>query len=74
MSTSRSSSPAPPEKKTPPPAKLLRPDANQAQIDIWARQRAADLKYKELMRRASEAQIPVLNANRFFILIGHTSR
>jgi multidrug resistance efflux pump len=57
--------------RRPPP---LRPDASDAQTRIYMRQRAARLKYEELFARASEAQIPVLNANRFFILIGHTDR
>ena len=58
----------------PPMPSPLRPDANAAQERIYLRQRVARLKYEELFQRASDAQIPVLNANRFFILIGHTNR
>jgi hypothetical protein len=59
------------EPPLPPP---LPPGANDTQIAEWLRIRQAHEKYNELFRRASEAQIPVLNANRFFILIGHTGR
>ena len=55
----------------PPPAP---PDAPAAQLEVWVRQREAVKKYEDLFEDASEAQIPVLNANRFFILIGHTNR
>ena len=43
-------------------------------MEVWARQKAIREKYDELFRQASEAQIPVLNANRFFILIGQAER
>ncbi len=59
------------EPPRPPP---LPPDATQVQIDDWVRKRQAYEKYHELFRQASEAQIPVLNTNRFFILIGYTNR
>jgi len=54
----------------PPQPSPLPPDATPIQIEIWAKQRAEREKYMRLFRQASEAQIPVLNANRFFILIG----
>jgi hypothetical protein len=30
------------------------------------------MNYERLLKQASDAQIPVLNQNRFLILIGHT--
>ncbi len=48
--------------------------ASSILINDWARKRKAHEKYGELFRQAREAQIPVLNANRFFILIGYTDR
>ncbi len=59
------------EPPVPPP---LPNNATQIQIDFWVRQRRAHEKYQELFRQAQEAQIPVLNANRFFILTGYTQR
>ena len=59
------------EPPRPPP---LRTEATQFQIDDWVRKRRAHEEYHELFHQASEAQIPVLNANRFFILIGYTER
>ncbi len=59
------------EPPLPPP---LPADATQFQIDDWVRKRRAHEKYQELFRQAREAQIPVLNANRFFILIGYADR
>jgi hypothetical protein len=58
----------------PPLPPDLRPNANEFQIDDWVRKRRAYERYHELFHQASEAQIPVLNANRFFILIGYTER
>jgi hypothetical protein len=58
----------------PPLPPELRPNATEFQIDDWVRKRRAHERYHELFRQASEAQIPVLNANRFFILIGYTER
>jgi hypothetical protein len=58
----------------PPLPPELRPNATEFQIDDWVRKRRAYERYHELFRQASEAQIPVLNANRFFILIGYTER
>ena len=58
----------------PPMPPRLRLDAKAPQIEIWSRKRQAAMKYDELFRQGREAQIPVLNANRFFILIGHTER
>lgn len=50
------------------------PDAVEEQINIWLRQREIYETYERLMNQASDAQIPVLNENRFLILIGHTNR
>jgi hypothetical protein len=58
----------------PPLPPDLRPDATKFQIDDWVRKRRAYERYHELFDQASEAQIPVLNANRFFILTGYTER
>jgi hypothetical protein len=58
----------------PPLPPDLRPNATEFQIDDWVRKRRAYERYHELFHQASEAQIPVLNANRFFILIGYTER
>ena len=49
-------------------------NASVHQINDWARKRTAHEKYGELFRQAREAQIRVLNSNRFFILIGYTDR
>jgi hypothetical protein len=58
----------------PPPPSDLRPGATEAQTRVWVSQRAARQQYEQLEQRASDAQIPVLNANRFFILIGRSDR
>ncbi|MHC4710953.1 MAG: MreC domain-containing protein, partial [Planctomycetota bacterium] len=58
----------------PPLPADLRPNATEFQIDDWVRKRRAYERYHELFHQASEAQIPVLNANRFFVLIGYTER
>ncbi|MHC5008720.1 MAG: hypothetical protein ACYTGF_15320 [Planctomycetota bacterium] len=58
----------------PPLPPDLRPNATEFQIDDWVRKRRAYERYHELFHQASEAQNPVLNANRFFILIGYTER
>lgn len=52
----------------------LREDASQREMQDWLRRRAELERYEQLFRQAREAQIPVLNANRFFVLIGHTQR
>ncbi len=57
----------------PPSPPALAPDASERQIEIWVEKRNAYEKYLELMNQAIDAQIPVLNANRFFILTGHTN-
>ena len=48
----------------------LPPDASRNQIQIWAERKQARDTYDRLMQQASDAKIPVLNQNRFFILIG----
>ncbi|HWB19401.1 MAG TPA: hypothetical protein VG711_03805 [Phycisphaerales bacterium] len=55
----------------PPP---LPTDATEVQINDQMRKRRAVDVYESLMKQATDAQIPVLNANRFFILIGHTGQ
>ena len=58
----------------PPIPGPLGTNVTEQQIEIWVDKRNAYEKYQELMKQAMDAQIPVLNANRFFILIGHTIR
>jgi hypothetical protein len=58
----------------PPLPNPLPPDPTDQQIQEWVRRREIHQRYHNLFRQASEAQIPVLNANRFFILIGYTER
>jgi hypothetical protein len=60
---------AEPPRPVPPPD-----DASAVVIADFIKKNEANAKYNELFRQAREAQIPVLNANRFFILIGHTDR
>ena len=59
------------EPPMPPP---IRPDATTSQIEIWSRKKNARSEYKELQSQAREAQIPILNANRFYILTGYGGR
>jgi len=55
----------------PMPAPLpTSPPPTRQQIEAWSAQRLANLRYNELFTQARQAQIPVLNANRFFILTG----
>ena len=58
------------------PIRPLLPNANasQAQLDTYLKQRGAFDRYDELFEQATAASIPVLNANRFFLLIGQTDR
>lgn len=58
----------PPKSIEPPP------DAPDHIFDDWLRMNTAHEKYNELKRQAMDAQIPLLNSNRFLILIGHTQR
>lgn len=58
-----------PPKPAPIPA-----DAGPVLLQDWLARNEANALYNRLFRQATEAQIPVLNANRFFILIGHTDR
>lgn len=58
----------------PPVPGILPPNANEEQISRWVEKRRAHETYRRLFRQAQDAQIPVLNANRFFILIGSTNR
>jgi hypothetical protein len=59
------------EPPLPPP---LRHDATAHEVEVWARKKQAHETYNQLKRQATDAQMPVLNANRFFILTGYTVR
>ena len=59
------------EPPKPPP---LPSDASPVLINDWVKRNEANERYNLVFRQAREAQIPVLNANRFFILIGYTER
>lgn len=54
----------------PPP---LRANPTPEEVRIWADQKAAGDRYNRLLQDAMKASIPVLNQNRFLILIGHTA-
>jgi hypothetical protein len=54
----------------PPELPPLAPGATEAQFRDYVRQREARDRYMELFDQAREAQIPVLNHNRFLILTG----
>jgi hypothetical protein len=58
----------PPDPPAPPQ------DAPQALINDWIKRKEAHDLYKRLFESAQDAQIPVLNANRFFILTGFVDR
>mgnify|MGYP006292894265 CR=1 FL=1 len=58
-----------PPMPSPPP-----PDAPSQVVRDYARKREIVENYNRLFRQAREAQIPVLNANRFKILTGYTER
>ncbi len=60
--------------ETPPSPIPPPPDAPDHVVDDWLRKRLAHDKYLELLNQAQDAQIPVLSANRFLILIGHVQR
>lgn len=50
------------------------PDAQDHVINIYLQKLDAYENYNILMSQAQNAQIPILNSNRFLILIGHTQR
>jgi hypothetical protein len=60
---------ATPPNPPPPPQ-----DAPQALINDWIKRKEAYDLYNRLFKSAQDAQIPVLNANRFFILTGFVDR
>jgi len=60
---------AQPPNPPPPPQ-----DAPQALINDWIKRKEAYELYNRLFQSAQDAQIPVLNANRFFILTGFVER
>ncbi|MHC5003673.1 MAG: hypothetical protein ACYTJ0_11160, partial [Planctomycetota bacterium] len=59
------------EPPLPPP---LRADPSPHETKVWIDKRTAHETYNALKRQAMDAQIPVLNANRFFVLTGYTAR
>jgi regulator of replication initiation timing len=59
------------EPPLPPPLGM---NATQRQLEDWLQKKEANRQYNELRDQAANAQIPVLNANRLFILIGRTDR
>lgn len=58
----------------PPLPPDLPQNATEIQLRDWTNKHLAREQYDTLFQQASDAQIPILNANRFFILIGHTDR
>lgn len=56
----------------PPTPPLLRDNAPIHEVEIWLRKKGAFETYDDLRKKAADAQIPWLNANRFFILTGYT--
>lgn len=54
------------------PAELIRTNATEAEINAIMQKREAYDRYDELFKQAINAQIPVLNWNRFRILTGET--
>lgn len=54
----------------PPRPSPLPPDANDQQLADYIKRVQAFDTYQRLFRQATEAQIPVLNSNRFLVLIG----
>ena len=58
----------------PPTPSPLRDNAPVHEVEIWLRKKEAFETYRDLREKAAAAQIPWLNANRFFILTGYTVR
>jgi len=58
----------------PPMPPDLPPTATSQQIEDWVRKRRAHEDYRQLFEQARDAQIPVLNANRFLVLTGFSKR
>jgi uncharacterized protein YlxW (UPF0749 family) len=58
--------------EAPPAPPALGGDAPPHVVRDWVKKREASMNYERLLKQASDAQIPVLNQNRFLILIGHT--
>ncbi|MCA9296619.1 MAG: hypothetical protein KC983_08875 [Phycisphaerales bacterium] len=58
----------------PPMPPDLPPGATEQQISDWLRKREAHENYRRLFDQARDAQIPVLNANRFLVLTGYSGR
>ncbi len=51
-----------------------RDDSSPTQLEVYFKNQRAFNRYGELFEQAAAASIPVLNANRFFLLIGQTDR
>ncbi len=60
--------------RPPQPAPLPPGATSQAEIDAFLEKQRLYDTYQRLFDQAREAQIPVLNANRFFILTGQVAR
>jgi hypothetical protein len=58
----------------PPMPAPLPPDSTQAELRAFLQQKKAQGEYETLFKQASQAQIPVLNWNRFRTLTGMTNR
>ncbi len=58
----------------PPMPAQLRENPSATEMEIWVGKKREYDRYHELFRQAREARIPVLNANRFFILTGDTGQ
>jgi hypothetical protein len=52
----------------------LRPDASDVEQRVFIDRKTARVKYQQLRDQAIQAQIPLLNANRFLILLGYPAR
>ena len=56
------------------PTRSPRRAATEAMFDDYARKKTAYVDYDELLSQAHKAQVPVLNANRLYILTGQQGR
>ena len=56
------------------PTRSPRSAATEAMFDDYARKKTAYVDYDELLSQAHKAQVPVLNANRLYILTGQQGR
>ncbi len=58
----------------PPATPRLREGAPRHEMELWVQKKQARQTYNRLQQQATDAQIPVLNANRFFVLTGYIPR